>query len=142
MTYKSQTKANDEVSQKALETLASFYERFGQSNKDLCEVDKKFGAEFAETENLMGKATEANKLADIAITASCHTRGSNRRLASAFDEAEIDLNDGLRRIHQLPASTTSASPSLATLATRISEEPLLLLRKKHENTARLWARKT
>ena len=58
-TYKSQTEANEKVwslnmeSEKALEGKASTYERSKQSNEDLCEVDKKFDAEFEEVEDPM-----------------------------------------------------------------------------------------
>ena len=48
--FKSQTEANDEVwssnevTEKALAVLATYDERFEASNKDLCDIDKKFDA--------------------------------------------------------------------------------------------------
>ena len=75
-------------------------------------LDKKFDAEFEEMEDLMGKAAEGQPLADVAMTAASNTRSSCKRLASAFDEAEIDMNQGLRRIRQLVAATSMATSAL------------------------------
>ena len=66
---------------------------------------EKFDAEFGQME----KAAEAQKMTDIAMTAACQTRSTYRRLATAFDEAELDLNGGLLKIHQLVAATASAT---------------------------------
>ena len=117
-TYKSQTKGNDKVwslneeTEKALAILASLCERFEASNKEFCEVDMKFDAKFEEMEDLMGKAMETRTLADIPMTTACRTRSNYRRLATAFDEAEMDLNEGLHRIHQLVAATATATGAL------------------------------
>ena len=82
--YKSQTEGNDESlnleRKTAVEALASLHKRFEQSNKDLFEVGKKFDAESEEMEDLIGKATEAQTLADVVMIAACHTRSSYRRL--------------------------------------------------------------
>ena len=63
------------------------------SNKELCDMDRKFDAEFGQMEK----------------AAACQTRSTYRRLATAFDEAELDLNGGLLKIHQLVAATASAT---------------------------------
>ena len=78
---------------KGLEALASLYESFEQSHRDLCEIDKKFDVEFEEMEDLMEKALEAQKLADVAVSAVSHTRCTFRGVATTFDGAGIELNE-------------------------------------------------
>ena len=51
---------------------------FEVSNKVLFDSHKN-DAKFEEMEHLIGKATEAQQLADIAMTAACHTRSTYRR---------------------------------------------------------------
>ena len=46
----------------------------------------------------------------IAMNAACHARSKDRRLATAFDEAEVDLH----RIHHLVAATATATGALST----------------------------
>ena len=86
--------------EKALAVLAASDERFEASNKEPREVDKKIESEFAETGDLTEEASEAQTLADITTTAASHTRSNYRRLATTFDEAEVDLKEGLHRIHR------------------------------------------
>ena len=88
-----------------LEALAGLY--------DLCEIDTQFHAEFEDMEDLLAKALGAQKLADIAKSAASRTRSAHRRLAPTLDEAEIELNEGLGRIHQLVAATATATSSMS-----------------------------
>ena len=53
----------------------------------------------------MEKALVAQKPADIAFIVASHTRCTCLRLATTFDEAEVELNEGLGWIHQLVAAT-------------------------------------
>ena len=57
----------------------------------------------------MGKAAGAQRMADIAMAGLSHTRPACRKLATSFDEAECDLNEGLHKIHQLVAGAASAT---------------------------------
>ena len=47
------------------------------------------------------------------MTTACHTRSTYRRLATAFHETEVDLDEGLRRIHQLVAAAATATGALS-----------------------------
>ena len=50
--------------------LATNYERFQIFNKELCDIDKKFDAEFDEWGVLMEKVAEAQRMADVVMGAS------------------------------------------------------------------------
>ena len=80
--------------------------------QDLCEIDEKFDEE-GEMEDQMRKAMDAEKLADIAMSVASHTCTSYRRMATTFDEEEIELNEGLGWIHRLVAATATATSSMS-----------------------------
>ena len=42
-----------------------------------------------------------------------HTRHTYCKWATSFDEAELDLNEGLHKLHQLVAATVSATGALS-----------------------------
>ena len=66
-------------------------------------------SELGDMRKLMGKAAGAQRMADIAMAGLSHTRPTCRKLATSFDEAECDLNEGLHKIHQLVAAAASAT---------------------------------
>ena len=71
-----------EITEKALELLATHYERFFQaSNQALCVVDKQFDVEFDQWEILAEKAAEAQREADRAMAQLSQTRNGHRTLA-------------------------------------------------------------
>ena len=76
-------------------------------------LDKKFDVEFEEVSDSMEKALQVQKLADTAMSPASHTRCTYRRLATTFDEADIELNEGLGQLHQLVAATTTATSSMS-----------------------------
>ena len=97
----------------SLEALAGLHERFEVLNRNFCEMHNKFDVEFEEMEDLVEKALEAQKLADIALSATSHARYTYHRLAKAFDEVEIELNEGPGRIQQLVLATATATSSVS-----------------------------
>ena len=105
-TNKTQSGANDKVwqlnenTEKPLALLATFYERFQASNRDICDMENRFDGEFDQVEVLTKKAAGAQKVLDQAMAQLSRTRNSYRTSAAAFDEAENDLNHGLRNLHQ------------------------------------------
>ena len=60
----------------------------------------------------MEKVAEAQRLADVAMAALSCTRNTNRTLATSFDEAETDLNQGWQNIQQLVSSTAMVTGAL------------------------------
>ena len=54
----------------------------------------------------MEKASEAPKWVYIATAAASHVRCACSRLATSFDEADIELNEGPGQIHQLVAASS------------------------------------
>ena len=54
-------------SEKALAVLATYYERFAASNKELRDIVRKFDSEFEEVEDMMVTAVEAQRMADVDI---------------------------------------------------------------------------
>ena len=102
-----------ENTEKALDLFVTFYERFEAADRDLCDMDKRFGGEFDLVEILSKKAAEAQKETDQAMARLHRTRNGDRALAAAFDEAENDVNHGLRTLHQLVESTAGAAGALS-----------------------------
>ena len=47
------------------------------------------------------------------MAALSRTKNTNRTLATSFDEAELDLNEGLRKIRRLVAAMASATGALS-----------------------------
>ena len=100
-TYRCQTEASDKVwdlnrkTERALDTLAILCERFEQVNSDVAKVDKEIDREFAQMQAEMERVREAQGLTEISAQAVHDGRLEYHRLASAFDEAEGALNEGL-----------------------------------------------
>ena len=87
-TYKNQTEANDKVwdlnreLERALDSLALFYERFEQVNSDLAAADKKIDKPCEEMKDAMENATQGQRLVEIASQA-VHDRRTEK--TSSFD---------------------------------------------------------
>ena len=58
--------------------LATCYERIWAATKDLCDTDKQIDIEFDELEVLTEKVTEAQRMADLAMSAVSCTRNTYR----------------------------------------------------------------
>ena len=65
-----------------------------------------------QVEILSKKAAEAHKEADQAMAQLSRARNCCRMLAAASEEAEIDLNRGLKNLHQLVEPTAAAAGAL------------------------------
>ena len=96
-TYKCQTGANDNFwslnrdTEKVLDTLEILCARFEQVNGDVADVDKKFDKEFAEMEDAMEKAKEAQGLTEIAMNAAGATREHYRRFTTSFGKTKNSI---------------------------------------------------
>ena len=58
--------------------LATFNECFEISNKELCDIDNKFDAQFEDLEELMEKVAEAQRMADVVVAVLNRTRNTLR----------------------------------------------------------------
>ena len=112
---KSQTEAHDNVWSLNLETEKKLRRRWLVSTNasssqtvNLCESDKKFDAEFMDMEALMRMALEAQLVGEY-----CHDR-------CVIRVAEIELNEGLARIHQVVAAMATATSSMCQSARGIA----------------------
>ena len=64
---------------------------------------------------LTEKVAEARRLADLARAALSRTMNTHRTLATSFDEAEADLNQGFRNFqHMVSCTAVAGSPFLCT----------------------------
>ena len=79
------------MTERALDTLAILHESFQQVNSDLANMVK----EFAEMQAEMKRVKEAQRDLEISAQAVHDSRLEYHRLASAFDEAEVVLNEWL-----------------------------------------------
>ena len=82
-------------------------------DEELCRLDGAFDIEFEELEVLTEKVAEARRLADLARAALSRTRNTHRTLATSFDEAEADLNQGFKNIQHLVSCTAVATAALS-----------------------------
>ena len=64
-------------------------------NSDLAKVVNEFDRVFAQMQDDMERVKEAQRLVEISAQAAHDSRPEYHRLASAFDEAEGSLNEGL-----------------------------------------------
>ena len=84
-----------------------------QGNSYLAKVDKEFGREFALMQDQTDKVNEPQVLVEISAPAVHDSRQEYHRLASAFDEVEGTLNEGLSCIHKLMAEMTTATSAMS-----------------------------
>ena len=83
----------ENTQKKALAMLAAFCQRFEAPKKDLCDIDKMFGV--GQVEILVENA-EVQRKAEQAMVQNILTRNAYRTWATSANEAEADLNHGLR----------------------------------------------
>ena len=102
--------------------------------KEFCDIDQKFDVEFDQLEVLAEKAAEAQREAERGTAQLIGTRSACRTLAKSFDEAMAELNEGVREIHQLVASTAAATGALSCgTGNRLDNEVTYL-----KNVSRFW----
>ena len=117
-TYKDQVEANDKVWLLNSQTRPwvcwlRVKNVLKPQTKTPVTLDNKFDIEFDELEVLTEEVAEVSRMADLAMAGLCRTRNAYRTLATSFDEAEADLNQGLNNIRQLVSFTAMATGVLS-----------------------------